>query len=88
MEKKSQNHPKTKPAFPKAAMCLDLPMKSIHFFFSFKLTHLKGECVLGFNHSQRNKIPHPNCLCVLFGDLGEFASIFRMVPSSVYECMR
>lgn len=80
-KKKSPKKPKTQPLFLKAAMCLELPIKSVHLFFSFKLTHLKCESVIGFKHSQRNKIPHPNCLYIMF-DLGEF-DIFRMVPSSV-----
>lgn len=39
--------------------------------------------VLAVNHLQRNKMLEPNCSCVAFVRLGEFDSVFRIVPSSV-----
>lgn len=39
--------------------------------------------VLAVNHLQRNEMLETNCFCVAFVHLGEFDSVFRMVPSSV-----
>lgn len=61
---RKKTHP---PVFPtcisKGAVCLELPMKSVHLLFSFKLIQLEGEDVLGVNRSQKNKILHTNCFC-------------------------
>jgi len=64
-------------------MCLELQVTSVHLFFSFKLIQLKGEDVLGVHYSQRNKTLHPIFFYFASVVLGEFDSIFRMVPSGV-----